>query len=307
MKPSHTIRLAFTPDEILDWISKNDLNRLIENETRAVTGSDTVDIDTADHVDHGIDWLDGDPVVWFEFFVTERSMLEQMEDHRAHLADLDIVFPIGGAQAIAAMTFGTATIPRVDKLFGPGNRYVTEAKMQAIRHGVAIDIPAGPSEVVVLADDSASAAHIASDLLAQAEHGRDSHVLLVSNSVSLVDAVVQEVEKQLLSLPRADLARETMANSLAIVVEELKTAMQLVNNYAPEHLILSVNNPSDLIDKVVNAGSVFIGHYTPESLGDYASGTNHTLPTSGWARSTSGVSLPIRPVRNFCEMRIDAA
>jgi histidinol dehydrogenase len=209
----------------------------------------------------------------------------------AHVAGLDGIFPIGGAQAIAAMTFGTESIPRVDKLFGPGNQYVTQAKVLAVRYGVSIDIPAGPSEVAVLADSSASPRLVAADLLAQAEHGPDSHVLLVSDSSEVVELTLKEVEIQLRQLPRESVAREAISTSVAVVLDNLSLGMDLINAYAPEHLILCLESAEAMVEHVINAGSVFIGHFTPESLGDYASGTNHTLPTLGWARSMSGVSL----------------
>jgi histidinol dehydrogenase len=179
----------------------------------------------------------------------------------------------------------------VDKLFGPGNQYVTAAKLLVAKEGVAIDMPAGPSEVAVLADDSANPAFVAADLLSQAEHGPDSQVLLVSRSENLVEAVRRELETQLATLPRADFARQALANSKAVLVENEETALDLLNAYAAEHLILAVENAEAVSEKITNAGSIFLGHYTPESAGDYASGTNHTLPTNGHARAYSGVSL----------------
>jgi histidinol dehydrogenase len=201
------------------------------------------------------------------------------------------VFRLGGAQAIAAMAFGTESVPRVDKIFGPGNRYVTEAKMQLSAMGIAIDMPAGPSEVLVIADESAKPAFVAADLLSQAEHGTDSQVVLLTTSEKMLEATLKEVEQQLSTLPRRDIAASCLENSTAILVTDLAEAMEISNAYAPEHLILAVENPAAIKAKVENAGSVFLGHYTPESLGDYSSGTNHTLPTAGSARSWSGVSL----------------
>lgn len=201
------------------------------------------------------------------------------------------VYKVGGAQAIAAMTFGTESISKVFKIFGPGNQYVTAAKQLATKFGVAIDMPAGPSEVAVVADETANPAFVAADLLSQAEHGMDSQVVLVSNSEKIVDQVSEEIEKQLLDLPRADFARKALEHSKMIVVDTLDGVMEVINEYAPEHLILQVKNYTKLIAQVENAGSVFLGHYTPESAGDYASGTNHTLPTNGYATAYSGVSL----------------
>ena len=201
------------------------------------------------------------------------------------------VFRVGGAQAIAAMAFGTQTIPKVDKIFGPGNRYVTEAKMQLSALGVAIDMPAGPSELLVIADKSANPAFVAADLLSQAEHGTDSQVILISNSRSTIQAVQLMIDKQLPDLPRAAIASGSLGNSTAILVDDMDEAFEISNTYAPEHLIVATDNPLALKEKVKNAGSVFLGHYTPESLGDYSSGTNHTLPTAGFARNWSGVSL----------------
>lgn len=201
------------------------------------------------------------------------------------------VFRIGGAQAIAAMAYGTESVPKVHKIFGPGNQYVTAAKQLVTQSGVAIDMPAGPSEVAVLADETAHPAFVAADLLSQAEHGKDSQVLLVSTSGKLIDETLTEVQRQLDLLPRKDMAEGALENSRAVLVENTDQAMQLLNSYAPEHLILAVKNPEEAGEKVLNAGSVFLGHYTPESCGDYASGTNHTLPTNGYARAYSGVSV----------------
>lgn len=209
----------------------------------------------------------------------------------AHKCGVTKVFRVGGAQAIAAMAYGTETVPKVYKIFGPGNQYVTAAKQLVTQSGVAIDMPAGPSEVAVLADETANPAFVASDLLSQAEHGKDSQVILVSTSESLIQDTLLEVEKQLELLPRKGMADGALENSRAVLVNDMDVAMDLLNSYAPEHLILAVNNPEEIGEKVINAGSVFLGHYTPESCGDYASGTNHTLPTNGYARAYSGVSV----------------
>lgn len=209
----------------------------------------------------------------------------------AGLCGITRVFAAGGAQAIAAMAFGTESIPRVDKIFGPGNQYVTAAKQMVLRTGTAIDMPAGPSEVVVIADAAASPAFVAADLIAQAEHGADSQAMLLTDSAELGEAVVMEVGRQLAELPRREIARLALEHSKVLVFHDLETAMEFSNLYAPEHLILSVQDHARLADAVVTAGSVFLGPWTPESLGDYASGTNHTLPTNGFARAYSGVSL----------------
>jgi histidinol dehydrogenase len=201
------------------------------------------------------------------------------------------IFKLGGVQAIGAMAYGTETVPQVYKIFGPGNQYVVAAKQVINTEGVAIDMPAGPSEVMVIADETADAAFVAADLLSQAEHGIDSQVVLLAYSENIVKAVLQEIENQLVNLPRAEISREALKNSVAIVVENDAEAMQISNFYAPEHLILSVKNAEEMTDKVINAGSVFIGNFSPESVGDYASGTNHTLPTNGYAKAYSGVSL----------------
>ncbi len=211
--------------------------------------------------------------------------------YTAKAIGIENVYKVGGAQAVAAMTFGTESISKVYKIFGPGNQYVTAAKQLATKHGVAIDMPAGPSEVAVVADETANPAFVAADLLSQAEHGVDSQVILVSNSEEIVDAVHEEIEKQVAELPRAEFARQALENSKSIVVDTLDGVMEVINEYAPEHLILEVQNYQNLIAQVENAGSVFLGHYTPESAGDYASGTNHTLPTNGYATAYSGVSL----------------
>lgn len=211
--------------------------------------------------------------------------------YTAQLCGVTTIFKVGGIQAIAGMTFGTETIPKVYKIFGPGNQYVTVAKQLATKYGVAIDMPAGPSELLVVADESANAAFVASDLLSQAEHGVDSQVILVSTSKNLIDEVEMEVEKQLQVLPRKDIAEKAIANSKLIYVEDDRTALGLINQYGPEHFIICVNNENFYVDGIENAGSVFIGNYTPESAGDYASGTNHTLPTNGYAKQYSGVNL----------------
>jgi histidinol dehydrogenase len=211
--------------------------------------------------------------------------------YTAQLVGIKKIYKVGGVQAIAAMAFGTETIPQVNKIFGPGNQYVTAAKQIIQQEGVAIDMPAGPSEVCVLADDSAEPAFVAADLLSQAEHGSDSQVLLISNSIALVEKVNIELEKQLEALPRKEMATKALLNSKAIVVSEMQEAIDLVNEYAAEHLIIACTNASVIADNIINAGSVFIGNYSPESVGDYASGTNHTLPTNGYAKAYSGVSV----------------
>lgn len=211
--------------------------------------------------------------------------------YTASAIGITTIFKLGGAQAIAAMAYGTKSVPAVDKIFGPGNQYVTTAKQLVQMQGVAIDMPAGPSEVCVLADESANPAFIAADLLSQAEHGIDSQVLLVTTSERLVQQVQQKLSEQLAALPRAAIAEKSLANSKAIVLGDKKDAVDLVNAYAAEHLIISCMDAEELAEKVVNAGSVFIGAYSPESVGDYASGTNHTLPTNGFARAYSGVSV----------------
>ncbi len=201
------------------------------------------------------------------------------------------IFKIGGVQAIGAMAFGTESVPKVYKIFGPGNQWVTTAKQLVSREYVAIDMPAGPSEVMVWADETARPAFVAADLLSQAEHGTDSQVILVTNSLKMAEKVKQEVQKQLTSLPRNEIAQKALAQSKIIVVEKPNDALDLVNLYAPEHLILALKNAEKVADKIINAGSVFLGNYTPESAGDYASGTNHTLPTNSFARAYSGVSV----------------
>ncbi len=210
--------------------------------------------------------------------------------YTARLCGVTKVFKIGGAQAVGAMAFGTETVPTVYKIFGPGNQFVTEAKMQVMRFGVAIDMPAGPSEVAVIADETCVPEFVAADLLSQAEHGPDSQVILVSTSRNVVDNVLGEIDRQVAELPRRQIAEAALANSRAFVVKNLAEAVELMNEYAAEHLILATENADELAGQVVNAGSVFIGNYSCESAGDYASGTNHTLPTNGYARSFSGVS-----------------
>lgn len=211
--------------------------------------------------------------------------------YAANLVGIRTIYAIGGAQAIAAMAYGTESIPKVYKIFGPGNQYVTAAKQLINKEGVAIDMPAGPSEVAVYADDTAVPAFVAADLLSQAEHGVDSQVVLVSESEALVKAVNDELEQQLAQLPRRDIAAQALANSKALLVKTQEEAIDLLNDYAAEHLILAVQNADEVGEKIVNAGSIFLGNYTPESAGDYASGTNHTLPTNGFAKAYSGVSL----------------
>ncbi len=209
----------------------------------------------------------------------------------ASLVGVTKVFRIGGAQAIAAMAYGTESVPQVYKIFGPGNQYVTAAKMLVAKEGMAIDMPAGPSEVAVYADDSAVPSFVAADLLSQAEHGPDSQVVLVSTSKRLLNSVNLTLSSQLSRLPRKDMAAKAIGNSKMILVDNQEEAIDLLNAYAAEHLILSVENAEAVADRIVNAGSIFLGNYTPESAGDYASGTNHTLPTNGFARAYSGVSL----------------
>ncbi|AHM59561.1 histidinol dehydrogenase [Flammeovirgaceae bacterium 311] len=211
--------------------------------------------------------------------------------YTANLLGITKIYKTGGAQAIAAMMYGTETIPKVDKIFGPGNQYVTAAKLVAAQKGIAIDMPAGPSEVAILADATANPAFIAADLLSQAEHGADSQAMLVTADPLLAEAVNLELEKQLKELPRKEMATAALANSKLIILKKLEDAVDFLNEYAAEHLILAVENAAEVADMVGNAGSVFMGHLTPESAGDYASGTNHTLPTSGFARAYSGVSL----------------
>ena len=209
----------------------------------------------------------------------------------AQLCGVTKIIKVGGIQAIAGLTFGTQHIPQVYKIFGPGNQYVTVAKQLATKYGVAIDMPAGPSELLVVADAQANPAYIASDLLSQAEHGTDSQVILVSTSKTLIDEVSEEVEKQLEVLPRKAIAEKAIDNSKLIYVENDTLALELINEYGPEHFIICSQNEDFYVNNIANAGSVFIGDYTPESAGDYASGTNHTLPTNGFSKAYSGVNL----------------
>ena len=209
----------------------------------------------------------------------------------AQLIGINNIYTIGGVQAIGAMAFGTESVPKVHKIFGPGNQYVTAAKQLVQQYGTAIDMPAGPSEVCVWADDTAIPAFVAADLLSQAEHGADSQVLLVASEEKIVDQIKQSLNEQLLLLPRKEFAEKALANSKAVVIQEAELALELINEYAPEHLILSIQHAEMMAEKVWNAGSVFIGNYSPESVGDYASGTNHTLPTNGYAKAYSGVSV----------------
>ena len=211
--------------------------------------------------------------------------------YAANLCGVTKILKVGGIQAVAAMTFGTELIPKVFKIFGPGNQFVTVAKQLATQFGVAIDMPAGPSELLIVADDSAVPSFIASDLLSQAEHGTDSQVILVSTSKVLIDEVEKEVQSQMEVLPRKAIAEKAIANSKLIFVENDIIALDLINEYGPEHFIICSNNEDFYVNNIENAGSIFIGNYTPESAGDYASGTNHTLPTNGYAKNYSGVNL----------------
>ena len=211
--------------------------------------------------------------------------------YTAQLLGLTNIYKVGGAQAIAAMAYGTETIPAVYKIFGPGNQYVTCAKQLVSRQATAIDMPAGPSEVAVYADETSNPAFVAADLLSQAEHGKDSQVLLVATSESMAEAVRREMSLQLELLPRKEFAGQALENSQFVVLEDIDAAFGLLNQYAPEHLIIASDNAEILAGKVINAGSVFLGHYSSESIGDYAGGTNHTLPTNGYAKAYSGVSL----------------
>ena len=209
----------------------------------------------------------------------------------AHIAGVNKIYKVGGVQAIGAMAYGTESIPKVYKIFGPGNQYVMAAKQQVSLHDVAIDMPAGPSEVCVIADDSCRPEYVAADLLSQAEHGTDSQVLLITTSQKVLDNVIEELEKQLEALPRKEMAQKSLDNSKLVLVDNATTAIELSNEYAPEHLIIATADYEQLAEKVVNAGSVFLGNYACESAGDYASGTNHTLPTHGYAKAYSGVNL----------------
>ena len=211
--------------------------------------------------------------------------------YAAQVSGVSKIFKAGGVQAIGAMAYGTESVPKVYKIFGPGNQYVMAAKQQVSLHDVAIDMPAGPSEVEVIADETANPSFVAADLLSQAEHGVDSQVVLITTSEKLLNEVEYEVQHQLARLPRWEMAEKSLANSKLILVKDMEEAIAMTNEYAPEHLIIETSNYMELAEKVVNAGSVFLGSYTPESAGDYASGTNHTLPTNGYAKAYSGVSL----------------
>lgn len=211
--------------------------------------------------------------------------------YTAQLTGVTKIFAIGGMQAIGAMTFGTESVPKTDKIFGPGNQYVMAAKRYAQLQGVAIDMPAGPSEVLVIADESSNPSFVAADLLSQAEHGPDSQVMLVTDSKKTIKEILKEIDLQIALLPRQDIASQALKNSRAILLNNLDECLAFSNLYAPEHLILAIENSAEWAKKVINAGSVFLGRYSCESLGDYASGTNHTLPTSGFAKAYSGVSL----------------
>ena len=209
----------------------------------------------------------------------------------ASITGIKRIFKVGGAQAIAAMAYGTVTIPAVNKIFGPGNQFVTKAKQLINQEGTAIDMPAGPSEVLVIADESANPSYIAADLLSQTEHGADSQVVLVTLTKSIVEATQKELTQQVTKLPRLEVAQQALKNSLAIVFNSSTTLIDYVNEYAPEHLIINTTDCDSIAEKIINAGSIFLGPYSPESVGDYASGTNHTLPTNGYAKAYSGVSL----------------
>jgi histidinol dehydrogenase len=211
--------------------------------------------------------------------------------YAAKISGVTKIYKLGGVQAIGAMAFGTETVPNTYKIFGPGNQYVMAAKQLVSMNDVAIDMPAGPSEVLVVADETSNPAFVASDLLSQAEHGADSQVVLVANRLEVVEKVLTEIEKQVTQLPRGKTASQALEHSILIVQEKLEEQIDLINEYAPEHLIISTKNYTEIAEKITNAGSVFLGEFTPESAGDYASGTNHTLPTNGWARSYSGVNL----------------
>lgn len=211
--------------------------------------------------------------------------------YTANLCGVETIYTVGGAQAIFAMAKGTETVAKVDKIFGPGNAFVTEAKRQAVQKGTAIDMPAGPSEVLVIADEFADPDFVASDLLSQAEHGADSQVILVTPSQSLAEAVNVALEQQLASLPRAETARKALSHSRTFIAQDLSQAVDISNQYAPEHLIVQTENPRALLDSLDNAGSIFLGAYSPESMGDYASGTNHVLPTYGYTKTYSSLGL----------------
>ncbi len=221
---------------------------------------------------------------------SENGKINPLILYTASLIGISEIFKAGGAQAIAAMAYGTQTIPKVFKIFGPGNQYVTKAKELVQLDGVSIDMPAGPSEVLVIADKFADPSFIAADLLSQAEHGTDSQVIMLTDNIDLIDLVSKETEKQLPELPRKEIALKALENSSLILLSSMKECIEFSNMYAPEHLIINTQNPENLAEAVINAGSVFLGKYSCESAGDYASGTNHTLPTNGYARNYSGVS-----------------
>jgi histidinol dehydrogenase len=221
----------------------------------------------------------------------EKGEIDPAIIYAASLVGVTAVYSIGGVQAIGALAYGTKSVPKVYKIFGPGNQYVTAAKQMIQQEGVAIDMPAGPSEVCVYADETSIASFVAADLLSQAEHGADSQVLFIASTNELVEEVQKEIEIQLNLLPRKDLAKMALENSKGIVLSNTEDAIAMINEYAPEHLILSINNAAQVAEKIINAGSIFIGNFSPESAGDYASGTNHTLPTNGFAKAYSGVSM----------------
>jgi histidinol dehydrogenase len=221
----------------------------------------------------------------------EKGDIDPAIIYAASLVGITAVYSIGGVQAIGALAYGTKSVPKVYKIFGPGNQYVTAAKQMIQQEGVAIDMPAGPSEVCVYADETSIASFVAADLLSQAEHGADSQVLFIASTNELVEEVQKEIEMQLNVLPRKDLAKKALENSKGIVLSNTEDAIAMINEYAPEHLILSINNAAQVAEKIFNAGSIFIGNFSPESVGDYASGTNHTLPTNGFAKAYSGVSM----------------
>ncbi len=211
--------------------------------------------------------------------------------YAAKLSGVTRIYKLGGVQAIGAMAFGTQSVPKVYKIFGPGNQYVVAAKQMVSMNDVSIDMPAGPSEVLVVADETSNPVFVASDLLSQAEHGEDSQVVLVADSVNILENVISEIERQIAKLPRGKIISKALHHSILIVQDKPEDRIDLINEYAPEHLIINTKNYSEIAGKIINAGSVFLGEFTPESAGDYASGTNHTLPTNGWARSYSGVNL----------------
>ncbi|MGB1941716.1 MAG: histidinol dehydrogenase [Flavobacteriaceae bacterium] len=219
------------------------------------------------------------------------GILDPAIRYAAYKCGVTRLFQVGGIQAIGGLTFGTESIPKVYKILGPGNQYVTAAKQKATQYGVSIDMPAGPSELLVVADDTAVPSYVAADLLSQAEHGVDSQVVLVSISQKIIDEVQEELQKQMIALPRKDIAAKALENSTAIYFDAESKAIDFINEYGPEHYIICMSNEEGFVSGVVNAGSVFIGNYTPESAGDYASGTNHTLPTNGYAKQYSGVNL----------------